>query len=97
MFCLSVDIQYNILEIYGLSNLDFKPQAQGSIPEWTFQKPMSKKKWKQKFQQKQQKEENKRKKLNTFISIMYYYITIQINVPTHMPYPCAKSKLDFGM
>jgi len=56
-----------------------------------------KEKRKQKFQQKQQKEENKRKKLNTFISIMYYYITIQINVPTHMPYPCAKSKLDFGM
>ena len=54
-----------------------------------------KEKRKQKFQQKPQKEENKRKKLNTFISIMYYYITIQINVPTHMPYPCAKSKLDF--
>ena len=54
-----------------------------------------KEKRKQKFQQKQQKEENKRKKLNTFISIMYYYITIQINVPTHIPYPSAKSKLDF--
>jgi len=55
-----------------------------------------KEKRKQKIQQKQQKEENKRKKQNTFISIMYYYITIQINVPTHMPYPCAKSRLDFG-
>ena len=55
-----------------------------------------KEKRKQKFQQKQQKEENKRKKLNTFISIMYYYITIQINVPTHMPYPCASPKLNFG-
>jgi len=36
------------------------------------------------------------KKLHTFISIMYYYITIQINVPTHMPYPCASPKLNFG-
>ena len=97
MFCLSTDIQYNILEIYGLSNLDFKPQAQGSIPEKNLSKTYVKEKRKQKFQQKQQKEGNKRKKLNTFISIMYYYITIQINVPTHMPYPCAESSLDFGM
>ena len=60
----------------------------------------------EKFQQKQIKDkEMKRKKeirkrqekLHTFISIMYYYITIQINVPTHMPYPCANPKLNFGI
>ena len=97
MFCLSVDIQYNILEIYGLSNLDFKSTSPRFNSRKNLSKTYVKEKRKQKFQQKQQKEENKRKKLNTFISIMYYYITIQINVPTHMPYPCAKSKLDFGM
>jgi len=58
---------------------------------------MSKKKTQKVPAENNEKEENKKKKLHTFISIMYYYITIQINVPTHMPYPYANPKLDFGM
>jgi len=62
-----------------------------------FKKPMSKKNPKSSSRKNNEKEENKKKKLHTFISIMYYYITIQINVPTHMPYPCANPKLNFGI